>query len=95
MGTGKGVISHDFAQPWPKEDAQKRIRHIVSTEFDYFWTDAVKAQMAESGLLTGDILHVCKHGVINDEGELSTQPGVFKYTLVSPTPPTQTASRYR
>lgn len=86
MGTGSGVISHEFVTPWHPKEAQARIRAIANGNFDYMWTDAVKKQLADCKLINGDVLHVCKKGEVNEPGQNSTQPRVCRYTMESPSP---------
>ncbi len=42
--------------------------------------------MAERDLVTGDVLHVLKHGFVYDDPEPSTQDGFFKYKMECRTP---------
>ncbi|MFY9287917.1 MAG: hypothetical protein WAO98_05390 [Alphaproteobacteria bacterium] len=87
MGTGQGVISHEFVKPWEPSVATARIQELAkSANYDFWYTDDVKAQIKSLGLFTGDVTHVLKHGSVNEEAEMSTQSGVHKYKMVSPTP---------
>ncbi len=42
--------------------------------------------MEDRGLLTGDILHVLKHGYVHAPGEKSTRPVHYKYQMEGTTP---------
>lgn len=87
MGTGKGVVSYDFAKPWPADQAAAKIRAKLSdTREPFSWTSSYRPQLQEFGLYAGDILFVIKNGVVNEEGENSTLSEVFKYKMVAPTP---------
>lgn len=94
MGTGKGLVSHEFINPWPPKEAEARIRKIAASNFTHMWTDHVKSQISLFNLLMGDILYVCKNGVVNDEGQRSTQPRVFKYTISSAAPNSESKQVY-
>jgi len=42
--------------------------------------------MAERDLIMGDVIHVLKHGFVLEEGQPSTQTGLFKYRMQCTTP---------
>ena len=74
-------------QPWTPTKATERIRGKARDgSFMLCFTDHVKEQMLERGLIIADIVYVLENGFVYDAAEPATKTGDFKYRMESRTP---------
>lgn len=74
-------------RPWTPVQATDRIRKYASSPgFNLWWTDHAKEQLAERGLITGDILYVLKNGFVYNKPEPATRKDLFRYAMECSTP---------
>ena len=66
--------------------ATEHIRGKTGTHLHLHWTRHAKEQLLTRDLITGDVLHVLKHGFVYEEGEPATRQGLFKYNVECVTP---------
>jgi hypothetical protein len=66
--------------------ATSEIRGKCGPELSLYLTGHAKDQMADRGLIMGDVLHVLKHGFVYESPEPSTREGCFKYKMECVTP---------
>ena len=72
--------------PLSPREATEGIHEKVGPDLEVKITRHAKERMQERGLIMGDILHVLKFGYVYEEGEPSTQRGLFKYRMECTTP---------
>ena len=73
--------------PWKPADATKHINECARRDdFTISLTLHAREQMAERGLIMGDVKHVLKTGFVYDEAKESTQEGFFKYRIEGTSP---------
>lgn len=75
-----------YDKPLSPREATEQLRKIGASDPDLIWTVRAKDRMRDRGLLTGDVLHVLKHGFVYENGEAATQPGCFKDKMECTTP---------
>jgi hypothetical protein len=74
-------------QPWSPADATKEINAVaVSDKLRITYTGHARQQMADRDLIAGDVLFVLKKGFVLEDGEPSTQAGLYKYWVQSRSP---------
>lgn len=72
--------------PLGPREATELLRRIGNSDPDLRWTEHAKERLRERGLLSGDVLHVLKHGFVYEAGEATTRQGCFKYKMECNTP---------
>lgn len=74
-------------QPWSPADATKEINAIaISEKLRITYTAHALGQMADRDLIASDVLFVLKKGFVLEDGEQSTQTGLYKYCVQSRSP---------
>jgi transcriptional regulator with XRE-family HTH domain len=73
-------------QPWKPADATDCLRAIAKADYEITLTDHALEQMEMRDLLTGDVTHILKHGMVYDASEPATRPGYHKYKMECSTP---------
>jgi hypothetical protein len=54
----------DIKEPWTPAQATDRIRSIASGKFDIAYKQHAKDQLAERGLIMGDLMYLVKNGFV-------------------------------
>jgi len=74
-------------QPWKPADATLIIRRLANdSKLKLQWTKHAKDRLSERDLIISDVLYVLKQGIVYEDGEQSTQPGLYKYLIESRAP---------
>ena len=74
-------------QPWSPADATTEINAIAqSPQLRLTYTGHSREQMAERDLIASDVMFVLRRGFVLEDGEPSTQAGLYKYCLQSRSP---------
>src|SRR5258708_17804525 len=66
--------------------ATTEIRAKCGPDLSLHLTAHAKDQLADRGLIMGDVLHVLKHGFVHEMPEPATREGCFKYQMECVTP---------
>lgn len=72
--------------PLSPREATEAIRAKVEIDLEIKFTRHARERLYERDLIMGDILHILKFGYVHNEGEESTQRGLYKYEMESTTP---------
>jgi hypothetical protein len=80
------AVMNASAKPLPPGKAAEFIKAKLGPDLDIKLTKHAKDKMSERGLVMRDILYVMKFGNIFEEGEPSSQLGLFKYKMECSTP---------
>lgn len=72
--------------PLTPAQATKFIRSKYGTALNLMITKHARERMLQRDLIVGDILHIIRYGFVHDEGEESTRPGAYKYSMECTTP---------
>lgn len=74
-------------EPWTPAQATERIRRIAGEDgFCLTLAGHAEEQMEERGIWTPDVMYVLQNGFVYDAPEKSTRKGLYKYSMISPTP---------
>jgi hypothetical protein len=76
----------EIAQPWTPAQATERIRAIAQGEYDLSYKLHAMDQLADRGLIMGDLTYLLQNGFVYSDAEASTRPTLWKYKMQSRTP---------
>lgn len=76
----------EVPEPWTPAQATERIRHLANGGFDISYKWHAKDQLADRGLIMGDVTHVLKFGFVYEPAQPSSRPALWKYQMESRTP---------
>jgi hypothetical protein len=81
------MIPIEIPEPWSPGQATERIRAIASgEEFSPSWKKHATDQLADRGLIMGDLLYLLRNGFVYEPPEEATRPPFWKYQIQCTTP---------
>jgi hypothetical protein len=76
----------EISEPWTPAQATERIRSIANGVFSFSYKLHAQDQMAERGLISGDILYLLRNGFVYEAAVESTRKPYWKYQMQCKTP---------
>lgn len=76
----------EIPEPWTPAQATERIRSIAAGEFYFSYKKHALDQIAERGLIIGDVTYLLKNGFVYEQPEESTRKPYWKYQMQCRTP---------
>jgi hypothetical protein len=74
-------------EPWKPAQATERIRAIAqSEETSLAWKQHAKDQLADRGLIIGDLHYLLRNGIVYEPAEEATRKPFWKYQIQCTTP---------
>jgi hypothetical protein len=74
-------------EPWPPAEATDRFRAMVKDpNFDIGFKLHGEDRMVLREIYMPDILYAIRHGFVYGNAEPAKQPGLYRYTVLGPTP---------
>lgn len=74
-------------EPWPPAEATDRFRAMVQDpNFDIGMKLHAEERMVERGIFMPDVLYAIRHGFVYGDAIRAKQPGLYRYTILGPTP---------
>jgi hypothetical protein len=76
----------EVPEPWTPAQATERIRSIASGEFDLSYKRHALDQLAERGLIIGDVTFLLRNGFVYVPPEEATRKPYWRYQMQCRTP---------
>lgn len=76
----------EIEEPWTPAQATERIRSIASGEFYFSYKKHALDQIADRGLIIGDVTYLLRNGFVYEAPEESTRKPYWKYQMQCRTP---------